>query len=282
MMNPSYHWKMLKQRCIISALMRTFAVGIAAAGILTAGGHDADAASRQIEPAAVKGIVIQGLRGELRVVIGTEPDVGVAIEGEDAALETVNTEIKNEALWVTVPSESTNIAMVDGNVTVITSGGGTSHVQVGNQTFTDDSEPVELAMTATVPEGTVVRLEGFVGDADIGDTGADVVLACSACDASLGVVAALDVNLTGSGKVTVERVERALIAKISGDGGIEIADGNVDKATLAIVGSGQIDFGGHAVDADVRIVGAGDVRIREVDNPIQSSIVGAGDIVTGR
>lgn len=280
MMHPSCHFEILKQRCLMPA-MRMMAFGLTMATTLFVGSHHVDAASRQIGPALVKGIVIQGLRGEFTVVIGAGPEVDVTVEGVDEALDTVDTEVKNEALWVTIPSASTNIAMVDGDVTVITSGGGTSHVQIGNQTFTSDSEPVELEMTARVPEGTIIRLEGFVGDAEIGDTRADVVLACAACDAHLGEIAAFDVSLTGSGDVKVKRVDRALVAKISGDGNIEIVDGDVEQTTLAIIGSGLIDFGGRTVDANVSIVGAGDIHIREVDNPIHSTIVGSGDVVTG-
>ncbi len=280
MTDPSCHFERVKQRCMMPA-MRLTMVGLAAGTVILANGHAAAAASLEVEPALVKGVVVQGLRGEVNIVIGDKPEVAVTIEGDDEALDAVKTEIKNEALWVTMPRTSTNIASVDGNVTVITSGGGTSKVQIGNQTFVNDSEALEVEMTATVPEGTVIRLEGFVGEADIGDTGADVVLSCAGCDAALGEIAALDVSLTGSGDVTVKRVDRALVAEISGDGSINIGDGELDRATLSIVGSGEIDFGGRAVDAEVSIVGAGDVRLREVDNPIQSSIVGAGDVVTG-
>lgn len=282
MMDPSCHFEIVKQRCMVPA-MRLSVLGLAVGWALFADDHAAAAASREIEPALVKGIVVHGLRGEFKVVIGTEPEVSVIIEGDGEALDTVDTEVRNEALRVTIPgANSTNIASVDGNVTVITSGGGKSHVQIGNQTFVNDSEPVELQMTATVPEGTIIRLEGFVGDAEIGDTGADVVLNCAGCDAEIGEIAALDVSLTGAGDVRADRVDRMLIARISGDGNIEIADGDIERADLSIVGSGAIDFGGHAVDAAVSIVGAGDIRIREVDNPIQSTIIGAGDVVTGR
>lgn len=280
MIHPSCHFEILTQRCLRPAMRRMF-FGLTMAGTMFAVSHHADAASRQIEPALVKGIVIQGLRGALSVVIGNGPEVDVTVEGAGDALDTVNTEVRNEALWLTIPSASTTIAKVDGDVTVVTTGGGTSHVQIGSQTFTGESEAVELDMKASVPEGTIIRLEGFVGDAEIGDTRADVILACAACDAHLGEIAAFDVSLTGSGNVKVARVDRALAARITGDGSIEIVDGNIDQATLAITGSGLIDFGGRAVDANVKIVGAGDIRLREVDHPIQSRIVGSGHVMTG-
>jgi hypothetical protein len=281
MMDPSCHFETVKHRFSVTA-MRLTAFGLAAGLALLASERVANAASREIDPAVVKGVVVHGLRGEFKVVIGAEPEVRVTIEGDEDALETVATEIRNDALRVRIPNASTtNVASVDGNVTVITSGGGTSHVRIGNQTFENDSEPVELALTATVPAGTIIRLEGFVGDAEIGDTGADVVLSCAGCDARLGRIAAFDVNLTGSGDVSARQVERMLIAKISGDGRIKIGDGDLEQADLAIVGSGAIDFGGHAVDATVSIVGAGDIHIQAVDNPIQSTIIGAGDVTTG-
>lgn len=279
MTNPSRHFGKITPRHTNRAL-RSMIMGSAGAAALL-GATSAIAGSLEIEPATVKGMVVKGLRGEIEVVIGQGSEVEVVIDGDDEALDRVDTSVEKDALWITIPNDSTNIASVDGNVTVITSGGGTSHVQIGNQSFTNSSEPVELSMTATVPKGTILRLEGFVGDAEIGDTGADVVLHCAGCNAEIGEIAALDVSLTGSGNVTAKRIDRALAAKISGNGSIEIQDGSLDQATLTITGSGDIDFGGRTVDADVKIVGSGDVRLREVDNPIRSTIVGAGDIVTG-
>jgi len=280
MTNLSNHFDIVKHRRRLQA-MRWMMMGVAASFTLLIAGFPAAAGNLEIKPAVAKGLVIKGLRGEVEVIIGQRPEVEITIEGEDEALDLVKSDVKNDAFMITIPTESTNIATVDGNVTSITSGGGTSHVQIGNQTFTNHSEPVDLFMTATVPEGTIVRLEGFVGDAQIGDTGADVVLNCASCDAELGKIAALDVTLAGAGDVTAKRVERALAASIAGDGSIEILDGDLDHATLTITGSGAIDFGGRAVNASVNIVGSGDVRLREVDNPIQSTIIGAGDVVTG-
>jgi len=274
MTNLSNHFDIVKHRRRLQA-MRWMMMGVAASFTLLIAGFPAAAGNLEIKPAVAKGLVIKGLRGEVEVIIGQRPEVEITIEGEDEALDLVKSDVKNDAFMITIPTESTNIATVDGNVTSITSGGGTSNVQIGNQTF------VDLFMTATVPEGTIVRLEGFVGDAQIGDTGADVVLNCASCDAALGKIAALDVTLAGAGDVTAKRVERALAASIAGDGSIEILDGDLDHATLTITGSGAIDFGGRAVNASVNIVGSGDVRLREVDNPIQSTIIGAGDVVTG-
>ena len=260
--------------------IRTAACALAVGTVLFAGGQPSAAANREIDPASVKGVVVQGLHGEFNVVIGNTPEVRVSIEGDDAdAVDMVDVEVKDEALLITIPNSSTNIAAVDGNVTVITSSGGNSHVQIGNQTF--DSEPAELQMTATVPEGTIIQVLGLVGETEIGDTGADVVLSCASCDAKLGKIAAFDVNVAGSGKISAERIDRALVAKISGDGHIGIADGDLEQASLQVVGAGNIDFRGRTVDATAKIVGAGAIHVREVDNQIRSTVVGAGDVTTG-
>jgi len=248
---------------------------------LSFGSATTHAESLALGPAVVKGLVIDGLRGSIAVEITESDEVELVIDGNDDALDKLETLIDEDALRIKVPAADTNVAVVDGDVTVITSGGGTSHVQIGDKTYTSESEPIELDVRAMVPAGTILRLGSFVGKAEIGDTEADVVLSCASCEATLGKIAALDLSIAGSGDVEVGYVERAIAAEISGGGSIDIADGDVERADVNIVGSGEIDFGGRAVDAAVNIVGSGEVHIRETDNPIQSTIIGSGDVVTG-
>lgn len=244
----------------------------------------ANADSQTIGPAKVKGLVIDGLRGSIVVDVTSGDEVELVVDGDNDVLDQLETTIDGDALRIRVPSSDANIAVVDnqGNISVVTSGGGHAEVQIGDKTYTSNSKPIELAMRAKVPVGTMVHLEGLVGHTEIGDTEADVFLNCANCKASLGTIAALDLNISGSGEVAVDRIDRALVTEISGGGRVDIADGGVENASVNIVGSGEVDFAGHAVDASVSIVGSGNVRIRDVDNPIQSSIIGSGDVVTGR
>lgn len=251
---------------------------------LLIGSAVANADSQTIGPAKVKGLVIDGLRGSIVVEVTAADEVELVVDGDNDTLDQLETTIDDDALRIRVPSSDTNIAVVNnqGNVSVVTSGGGRTEVQIGDKTYTSNSEPIELAIRAMVPVGTMLHLEGLVGRTEIGDTEADVVLNCANCKATLGTIAALDLNISGTGEVAVDRIERALVTEISGGGRVDIADGDVENASVNIVGSGEVDFAGHAVDASVSIVGSGNVRIRDVDNPVQSSVIGSGDVTTGR
>ena len=257
-------------------------MAFAVLGSMVMAAGTAGAGERSVGPADVDAVQIEGLRGSITVKIGDSTAVDVAIAGDDEALDDVETEVVDGVLRLKLPSGGSTIVTNDGDITVVTSGGGSSTVQIGDQTFTGDDDALTFDVTATVPKGTAIRLAGMVGEVDIADTEADVALGCSSCKAKLGTIAALDVALNGSGEVAVDQIAGSLIANISGGGDIAISGGEVETAKLDIVGSGDIDFGGRAVDAAVSIVGAGKVRIRDVDHPIQQSIVGSGEVVTGQ
>lgn len=283
-MHPSCLFEVLSWRqAALSAKPVTRGL-LSCTALLIASATAAHADSQTFGPAKVKGLVIDGLRGSIIVDVTTGDEVELVVDGENDMLELLETTIDDDALRIRVPSSDTNIAVVNnqGNISVVTSGGGHAEVTIGDQTYTSDDEPIELVMRATVPAGTMVHLERLVGRTEIGDTEADVVLNCANCEATLGTIAALDLNISGTGEVAVDRIERALVTEISGGGRVDIADGGVENARVNIVGSGEVDFAGHAVDASVSIVGSGHVRIRDVDNPIQSSVIGSGDVVTGR
>lgn len=279
-MHPSCRFEAFGRRQIIPTA-QLVTLSLLSSAALLIGSAIAHAESLQLGPAAVQGVVIDGLRGSIKVDVTDGDEVELVIDGDSEALDRLETTVGDDAIRVKIPSSDSNIAVIEDNVTVIASGGGTSRVQIGDKVYTSESEPIELDVRAKVPKGTILRLGGLVGSAEIGDTAADVVLSCASCEATLGKIAALDLNIAGSGEVTVEQIDRALVAEISGGGRIDIAGGDVDSARVNIVGSGDVDFGGHAVDASVSIVGSGKVHIRETDNPIQSTIIGSGDVVTG-
>jgi hypothetical protein len=279
-MHPSCEFETFGPRQIIPSV-QLIALSLLSGAALLMGSAAAHAESLSVGPAKVNGLVIDGLRGSIIVDVSEVEEVELTIDGDQEALDRLETTVDDDAIRIKVPSSDTNIAVIEDNVTVIASGGGTSRVQIGDKVYTNDSEPIELDVRATVPPGTILRLGGLVGSVEIGDTEADVVLSCASCEATMGTIAALDLNIAGSGEVAVEAIDRALVAEISGGGSIDIADGDVDSARVNIVGSGDVGFGGHAVDASVNIVGSGKVHIRETDNPIQSTIIGSGDVVTG-
>lgn len=282
-MHPSCLFEVLNWRQAAQSA-KLITGGLLSCTALLIGSAVANADSQTIGPAKVKGLVIDGLRGSIVVDVTAGDEVELVVDGDNDALDQLETTIDDDALRIRVPSSDTNIAVVDnqGNVSVVTSGGGRAEVQIGDKTYTSNSEPIELAVRATVPVGTMLHLEGLVGRTEIGDTEADVVLNCANCKATLGTIAALDLNISGTGEVVVERIERALVTEISGGGRVDIADGGVENASVNIVGNGEVNFAGHAVDASVSIVGSGNVRIRDVDNPVQSSVIGSGDVITGR
>lgn len=97
-----------------------------------------------------------------------------------------------------------------------------------------------------------------------------------------GATGGLEINIGGSGSAVVAQVDGDTDINIGGSGEVAIRRGRSPNLSIAIGGSGDIDFGGTAGDVSVSIAGSGDVRIAEATGAVSRSIVGSGDIRIGR
>ncbi len=86
----------------------------------------------------------------------------------------------------------------------------------------------------------------------------------------------------GSGSIAVENMTGAFEANVSGSGRIDVSDGRAASFQAAIAGSGDISFGGIAVDPIATISGSGNVFIGTVEGDIRSSTSGSGRVIVGR
>lgn len=119
-------------------------------------------------------------------------------------------------------------------------------------------------------------------------------------DVSVGAVAQADLTVNGAGAVDVATVTGALSAEVAGNGDINVDQldgparlfiaGNGDITVTGgrgagfeaqIAGSGDIRFGGVAVDPEVTISGSGDVRIAVISGDLRSRVYGSGAVRIG-
>ncbi|WP_300542302.1 DUF2807 domain-containing protein [Maricaulis sp.] len=107
------------------------------------------------------------------------------------------------------------------------------------------------------------------GDVDGGDVaGATEIDINGSGDIELAGIASLDVGVSGSGDVRVDNIDGAFRASIAGSGDIRIAGGRAQPFEAYINGSGDISFGGTAIDVTIRESGGGDVDIEAVEGAI--------------
>ncbi len=133
-----------------------------------------------------------------------------------------------------------------GNVTSATlSLAGSGKLSVGAVT---QQLKIEIAGSGTINAGA--------------SAGASIEIAGSG-DAHVGpVLGKLRVEIAGSGDVTVASVNGPTTAEIAGAGSIKIDTGEANPLKVEILGSGDFDFGGEAVDPEITAMGSGDVTLK--------------------
>ena len=89
----------------------------------------------------------------------------------------------------------------------------------------------------------------------------------------------LDVDVGGSGKIRIARLDAETVAaKVAGSGDLHADGGTVRDLSVSIGGSGSVDMGKVATDtARVSIAGSGDVTVW-AKNDLRAKIAGSGDV----
>jgi hypothetical protein len=72
----------------------------------------------------------------------------------------------------------------------------------------------------------------------------------------------VDVDIAGSGDFSAASVNGATKASIAGSGSVTIAGGEANPLNVEIMGSGNVSFGGMAVNPHIEAMGSGSVRIK--------------------
>ena len=121
---------------------------------------------------------------------------------------------------------------------------GSMDVSLGNSQGPLD---VEMAGSGTVIAGssTQVRLE----------------MAGSGAFTSGPISGGLDASIAGSGDAVVASVNGPVSLDMAGSTTVAIKSGKADPLKVSIAGSGDVDFGGEAVNPNVEIAGSGTVTV---------------------
>lgn len=81
----------------------------------------------------------------------------------------------------------------------------------------------------------------------------------------------LKVGIAGSGKAEADTVNGPVKVDIAGSGNVKIANGEAKPLHVSIMGSGNIDFGGVAVDPHISALGSGSVKLKAYSGHLSSS-----------
>ncbi len=230
-------------------------------------------------PFEVESVTLSGLRGTLRVEVVDGSETTLRVSGPQKSVDALEVDANAGSLEVRAPSTGNSVTVVT-NSTVVTGPGATANVQIGGNTdSTAGGAPLDLVLE--LPRGTAFTLDGFAGEAEIGDLGADVSIGLVDGHASLGKVGSARLATVGAASIEVASVEGDLEVGVTGDGKVTVAAGTVGDARLKVTGAGSIAVEAPIETAEVDMVGAGSVRLAEVEKQPSVQQVGAGQFQVG-
>ncbi|MEZ5907009.1 MAG: hypothetical protein R3C69_18585 [Geminicoccaceae bacterium] len=193
-----------------------------------------------------------------------------------AALEVAE---EGGGLTVRAPTSGNSVTVVK-NLTVVTGPGASSSVTIGGGAGSAaETEPLDLVLE--LPRGTGLTLDGFVGEAVIGDLEAAVAIGVVEGRVTLGAVQNAGLATVGAARITAASVAGDLEASVTGDGAVEVAAGEIGAARLTVTGAGTITVDAPIETAEVRMVGAGRVRLAKVATEPSVQRVGTGELQVG-
>lgn len=131
-------------------------------------------------------------------------------------------------------------------------------------------------LTLTVPRGTELALDSAVVIFTADDTDGAFFVDHGHVDGSIGDVSMADVNIHGSGDLTMGDVAGNLEISIHGSGDFEA--GSAGELDARIHGSGDIELSDIRGDASASVHGSGDIALGKVGGEIDLNTHGSGDI----
>jgi hypothetical protein len=204
-----------------------------------------------------KRVQIDALVGNLKVVVRDgSPTIDVALSGTQDMIQKVRLSTSGDAMVLTM----------DGM----------------DEDWWDDMwgvssiSPGDLNVTITVGANTPVKVDNYIGDAEIGDINASLKMNSNGGEIRAGKVTDANVSIAGSGDITLAEVAGNLDASIAGSGSVKTGD--THSADVEIAGGGEISVGTVNGDFAIDVAGSGEVYAVAVHGKVNIDVAGSGDV----
>lgn len=230
-------------------------------------------------PFEVDRVTLSGLSGTLRVEVVEGSGTTLRVKGPEKAVKALEVAEEGGGLEVQAPTGGSSVTVVNSS-TVVTGPGATANVRIGGDAGSA-GEHVPLDVVLELPRGTGLTLQGFAGEAEIGDLMADVSIGLVDGRAVLGKVKGAALATVGAASIEAASVEGDLEVDVTGDGKVAVAAGTIGDARLKVTGAGTISVDAPIETAEVNMVGAGSVRLAKVEEQPSVQRVGAGELEIG-
>jgi len=204
-----------------------------------------------------KRVQIDALVGNLKIVVRDgSPTIDVALSGSQEMIQKVRLSTSGDAMVLTMEGME---------------GDWWDEMWDFNSVSSDD-----LSVTITVGANTPVKVNNYIGDAEIGDINATLKMNTSGGEVRAGSVTDADVSIAGSGDIILGNVVGDLDASIAGSGSVKTGD--THSADVEIAGGGEIKVGTVNGDFDIDVAGSGEVYAVSVNGKVNIDVAGSGDV----
>ncbi len=204
-----------------------------------------------------KRVQIDALVGNLKVIVADGyPSIDVALSGTDEMVQKVRLSTSGDAVVMAMEGMEGDWWDDMWDWSSVSSG--------------------DLTVTIKVAPGTPVRVDNYIGDADIGDINASLKMNTSGGQVRAGNLTKADVAIAGSGDIMLGQVAGDLDASIAGSGSVKAGD--CHSADVEIAGGGEVKVGTVNGDFDIDIAGSGEVYAVSVNGKVNIDVAGSGDV----
>jgi len=173
------------------------------------------------------------------------------------------------------PTESTYNG---GGVSIITSGSGNvSNVTIGGENFSSHIETPAKVVIKIPANKIPIHIKNASGNWQIGELNSSLSISLNNADVNIDKVSDLDVSITGSGSVILDKKTDRATIKIMGTGDFK-ANSDVGYLDALIHGTGNIDVNGVVNYAKIDLTGVGDIKINRLLHKPDAITHGIGNI----
>ena len=211
----------------------------------------------------VKKVHFSSVIGSIKVDVKDSGPMTLDVAGTKRAVDGLDVHVEDGTLEIEGSDEGGTIAVWDWRKWFDFSDVGKSH-------------HYKLDLRLTVPRGTDVAVEDFIGNAAIGDTMGNLNFSANATKSKIGKVKDAKIELEGSGQVDMGQVFGALNIEIDGSG--KVNAGDVKSVHAELNGSGDAAIGSINGPLHLEIAGSGNLTATKVTGPVKIEIAGAGSV----
>ena len=211
----------------------------------------------------VKKVHFSSVIGSIKVDVKDSGPMTLDVAGTKRAVDGLDVHVEDGTLEIEGSDEGGTIAVWDWRKWFDFSDVGKSH-------------HYKLDLRLTVPRGTDVAVEDFIGNAAIGDTMGNLNFSANATKSKIGKVKDAKIELEGSGQVDMGQVFGALNIEIDGSGRVNAGD--VKSVHAELNGSGDAAIGSINGPLHLEIAGSGNLTATKVTGPVKIEIAGAGSV----